>query len=675
MTVFSAFVSWDDSDPSLPINPAATVTPLRSFDSWATRSVVGAEVAVAVREVEEADSASTSIYVNPERHWLVVGDVRLYGGRSLRRELGVPAGCSNLEVVARVYAETGELGLAKIHGDFAFVVWDWRQRTVHAIRDHFGLRPLYYKVLPHGMALASDVRQLLESGSAEREQLDPDMILDYLLADAAHHGLTFFKAIHQVWPGHVLVARRSGPSQKRYWHPPQQVREVLTYADMISEWRYLLEQSVSCRLESKHPVASYLSGGLDSGAIVGVAHRLYQSQSGRPPMLTLSALCPGLSCDESELISDAAKASPLFRSITWNGSDVNSDDFTSPHPVMPGLRLGMAYGPRHELEQIEANKIRVVLSGLGGDEIGWSHGYFRDLLCRGHFLKLFRELRQMSSWQRAIHHLRAGLGGIGASAPSMNAPVWAGPMLLDHFENRTDDQSIRSYDFASFSQQETWRLATHPAPAFVTESNRLVVNDRGAELRLPYWDLKLFEFVLQVPWHLRAPHGYLRRVQRDAVEIFLSPKVRKVTTKALAGGAIAHQIRQNFQELTRLVNGSVWSISDFVEQAGAQKRLQTLEKVDPALRNVKEWIPLWRIALLEAWNRARLNYHSPRRTVMRRVKEDTLLDNEGAGLDSREPYEAPSLTVIGNVRTLVAANFGQSFDIGPGGLGEQPGPS
>jgi asparagine synthase (glutamine-hydrolysing) len=672
MTAFAAVVDWTGGVES-GRRAADLLLPLdfRAFDTRGTQTAPGADMAVAVRAVVGADTAANSIFLDKNRQWLVVGDVRLYEPGVLRSRLGADPSSSNVELVARMYAEFGDAGLATINGDFSVVIWNWGERTAHAIRDHLGLRPLFFRARPDGMAFASDVRQLLASD----EQLEPDMILDYLTGDLIHHGLTFFRSIRQVWPGHRLRAGRSGVTQLRYWQPSNETRSQLTYPDMIAEWRHFFERAVACRLVSDYPMGSYLSGGLDSGSIVGVAHRIYEDQhSGRPRMFTLSALFPGLSCDETELIEDAVKARPGFASLTWNGSEVNGADLSAPHPVMPGLRRGMAYGPCGDLELIERHQIRSVLSGFAGDELGWSHGYFRDLLSRGQFAALIRELGQMNSWQRALQHLRIGIRGFGASYLPRGVPEWAGTSLVERFESRTDARRDGHFIFESASQQESWWLATFPGISLATDSSRLVLNDSGAELRLPYRDLRLIEFVLTIPWALRAPRGDLRRVQREAVSVFLSPLAREHKTKVLAGGAVSHQLRSNFGKMREIIDGPRWTLSGLVDQGGARRALRKLGKLDPRIENPRPWIPLWKIAVLETWNRARLNYHVTRRLMMHDAKGDHTPEPAPVGSSGASPsYEAPTLKLVGNVKNLLAASSGPSFDPGAPEDGQAPG--
>jgi len=622
------------------------------------------------------------LFVDSERGWLVVGHVRLYDGGSLRALEGTKPDASVLELVARIFGRYGAPGLAGIHGDFAVVIWNARERRVDAFRDQMGLVPLYVRSLPGGMAFGSDLRCLLKLGpSPAREELSPDMAVAFVLGNFRDSGATFFRAIRQVQAGHHLSATSSGSREARYWAPIRDALERLTYHDMIEEWRRLFYQAVERRLQPDVPMASYLSGGLDSGGIVGAAHRSYLERGvTEPPMFLLSATFPGLDCDESGLIAEAAAKSPLFKSLVWDGTKANRGDWTSPHLAMPGLRRGVGSGPRRDLSLIRTHGIRSVFSGTGGDELGWSHGYFHDLVARRQIRQLAEELRMMGSWRRSIYHLRASFDRSFQMPWSGDAPTWFTPLSRAQLA-----ESVRSADddglsFTSYCQQETWRRLTSGRMAQSIEAGSLVLADVGAELRMPYCDVKLVEFVLRIPWHLRRPRGDMRRVQRDAVGPFLAPAVRARRSKALAGAALTHHMRRNFESFRAVLASRSWVSEPFFDRAAAEAELDRLFRFDPLMRRPGLWQPLWQLGVFEAWNQKRMDYDGGRRTMMHHAddvafaREQPEAREESTGASSaaapvgRKRYQAPSLVRVGNARNLLAGITGTSLDPDPQGV-------
>ena len=663
MSVFSIFIGWAGQEEAGLQAFHSALADRPADDRWMSR-LPGGEVVLSVRAVTGSAAQQHFVHVDAGRQWYAIGDVRLYDRDEVRLGLRQPCEGSDLELLFRTFVERGFEGIAPIRGDFAMVIWDPGARTIRAVRDQLGLRGLYFRRLPEGMALSSDVRPLLALKPAASERLDGDMVLDYILGDYAHHGRTFFQEINQVWPGYGLVADQGSQRQESYWRPPVETLERLTYDEMILEWRRLFEQAVACRLDSPFPTASYLSGGLDSGAIVGAAHKAYEASAGhRPPMFTLSALFPGTATDEEVLIRAAIVASPLFQSFVWDGTEINTDDLTHPHPVMPGLRQGMGRGPARDLEFIQRRDIRSVFSGSGGDELGWSHGYFKDLVTHGCLVELIHQMRLMPSWRGGLGHLSQSMTGLGWRRRPKDAPEWCAPALKDRFQDSSDDRRTRALGLDSHTQEESWRAIRWPHSAHRTDISRIVLGDVGAEIRLPYRDLRLVEFVMRIPWRLREPRGSMRRIQRDAVAPLLAPEVRRSRLKATAGDSSSRQLRGCFSMLREVLDGRTWVSGEYISQSGAKRAIAELQRYDPRLRKPGLWLPIWRIAAFEAWNRTRLGYNPPARMKMRSLDNLCSADGEHANSIRKKAYEPPALTPVGNVKDLLA---------GPGGISQDP---
>jgi hypothetical protein len=669
VTAFSALLQWPDS-PAFEhsAEELALRVPLPGAEIVA-RKASGCEVAVARRPRNAVNRGA--IFVDARKHWLCVGDVRVLDPP----QPNAPRDGSDLERVVRIFGEQGLAGISKIHGEFSLVILNWQQRTAQALRDQLGARPLYFRELPQGMAFASDLRQLLAFGPPAEEPLDAEMVSDYLRDDFSHRGRTFFSNIRQVVPGHSLeVTRGRVLRQARYWFPEITPLSHLSYGDMIEEWRRRFRLAVVLRMDSDQPMASYLSGGMDSGSIVGVAHEAYVgSPHGRPPFFTLSALFPGTPYDETSLIADANQAAPSFHPLTWDGTPPNSLDLDSPLLAMPGLREGLARGPQTDLALMASHDIGTVFSGFGGDELGWSHGYFRDLISRGDLCRLAAEAMRFTSLRGWSRVLRADLRGLGARKPSAyRIPKWAGRRLRAAFEvsRGREDAALQ---FPSYSQSAKWSLVNLGRLEYATELTQLMLTDVGARLALPYRDLALTEFVLRIPWHLQAPGGDVRRVQRDAVAPYLSPAVRRIYKKTLFGGALQRQLGANEERIRARLHARRWVSEDFVLQDEARSAFESIRREDPAKARIRDWLPFWRIAIFDSWHDGILNYHEPGRMMMRDVTrgESVVPPDEDSG-PTRLCYESPRMVAAGNVRDLLANVQGPSFDAAPGSDGFSP---
>jgi asparagine synthase (glutamine-hydrolysing) len=677
MTPFAILVRWAGPMPAVTeVEPLLGPVGVRCSEGTRGAAVPGAAAAVGLRAIAAGDTLDDGLLIDRGRQLLAVGDVRLYDRATVEARLGAEAragGLTDLALVVLAYERLGQEAAACLVGDFAVVVWDGRARRLWAARDHFGLRSLHYRLVPNGIGLASDVRQLLALDPSDRE-VDPDMALDYILGNFAHHGRTFFRRIRQVRPAHHLTVDEAGLHERGYWRPPAEMAGRTPYPELVEEWRRIFRSAVRARLESSRPIVAHLSGGLDSTSIVGAAHEIYASgAAGRPPLTTLSAVFPGLDCDESPYIDVLVKRLPLFEAVRWDARQINTVDLERPTLAIPGLRRGPAGGPRADVDAAEARGARVLLSGIGGDDIGWARGVFRDVTARGRLLTLAREVRA-GSWVRIGRFVRDGIKR-GLAPPALLAavrnpwpgrghpPSWLGPELAAIFPGASDDRGLPAATFASHVQREVWRALNGPQAAACVDMQVLKTAEVGIETRLPYLDVRLADFVLAIPWQQRLPHGDMRRLQRDGVAAFLPEVVVWRMEKPSFNTAIARQIQAKAPHIRQLVEDPRWASARFVDQSAVAGMLDTLVRSDSGIDEWRAWAELWQLASFEAWLRAVFAYDPRPGLPMSHPPEDSGTRPASAPeAETRLPYERPTLTPIGSARDLLAGSSGTQAD-------------
>jgi asparagine synthase (glutamine-hydrolysing) len=584
--------------------------------------VPGAAFAVGLRAVGRGETIQAGVTIDSERQRMIVGDASLYGGQE---HLGIPGdvveGTTDLARILHAYNRAGENSFSQLVGDFAFVIWDWGQRKLVAARDHFGLRLLYFRRLPDGLAFATDVRQLLAMDADERKgdpEVDPEMALDYLLRDFVHAGRSFFRNIRQVRPAHVLTGARGLVRQRRYWEPRLVQIQREQYTDYVDEWRSWFRTSVTERLRSDHPIAAHLSGGLDSGSVVRAAHDVYAADLDLDsPFYTLSAEFPGLECDESAQISAVSRQLPRFTSIRWNGCDANLIDLENPMVAAPGLRRGLGGGPDGDLQSARERGARVLLSGFGGDELFWTRGIFRDLVAHLQVRTLISELAALPSRARMKSQLLDGLRGIfppGLLAPLRRgsarrgrAPAWLGPDLVEIFPGEEDEADRTDHKFRSHVQRELWRFLQAPQSGVFIEFFVLAAREAGLEIRMPFLDVRLAEFILAIPWEQRLPRGDMRRLQRDGVRAFLPPRVLH-NPKVVGGSAWARHAETSLPRVREVLHDRTWVCGRFVNQSAAQGLVSEIAGSQPPALRSRNLRQAWAIASFEVWLRTVRGY-------------------------------------------------------------------
>src|SRR6266436_485506 len=215
---------------------------------------------------------------NEDESLRVVVNGEFYGYETIQKELE-GAGHklrtrSDSEIALHLYEDLGAHCLHRLRGEFAIVLWDSINRTIFAARDRFGIKPLFYAFHEGALYFASEVKALFAAGIPARWN-----------GESVYHSLEFggdqtrtlFEGIFQIPPGHYMVATDKGMQLSRYWDfdYPKAVDAApsRTDAEYAEEFRYALEEAVRIRLRADVPVGCYLSGGIDSCAIVGLAAR------------------------------------------------------------------------------------------------------------------------------------------------------------------------------------------------------------------------------------------------------------------------------------------------------------------------------------------------------------------------------------------------------------------
>lgn len=272
---------------------------------------------------------------------------------------------SDTEVIVHAWREWGEGCVERLRGMFAFAIWDRSRRTLFLARDRIGIKPLYYGVLPDGRLLfGSELKALTTHPDMPRE-LRPDAVEDYFAYGYIPDPKCFFRHAFKVPPGHTLTVQEGSgcvPEPRQYWD--LQFDETLP-ADMdamSAALRDELGDAVRSHMVADVPVGAFLSGGVDSSAVVAM-----MAETATEPVHTTSISFGDPSFDESSYAASVARR----YGTTHHVREVSPDDF--------GLvqRLGGIYDepyadssalPTYRVCEMAREHTKVVLSGDGGDE-------------------------------------------------------------------------------------------------------------------------------------------------------------------------------------------------------------------------------------------------------------------------------------------------------------------
>jgi asparagine synthase (glutamine-hydrolysing) len=416
----------------------------------------------------------------------------IYNHERLRAALPGPwQSTGDTEVLVHLLAKEGSACLHRLVGMFAFAAWDTRERRLLLARDRLGIKPLYYRLLPDGIAFASELKALLVLG---RPEIDQSAVRDFLFHGYIPAPKTIYRGIAKLPAGHTLTWAAGRHRIERYWNPSTAI--VARGADeTLSELDALLGDVVPAHTLADVPVGVFLSGGIDS------ALTAFYLDSPRTYSLGFDAR------ERSEL--EAARSAAAHLNTLHTEMTAPIADFAQALNAIPGL-FDEPFGDsaawsNYLIAQFARREVTVALSGEGGDEIFcgypryWSRIGARSNLLNRSLARFLPPLsRFASSMQRhayvGLPAFAAALGGMAAAQiDSLLAKSWQEP----------------GYDYLWFYRQ-FWRdelsplvqlrwldMNTDLAEGLLTKVDRTSMA-HSLEVRPPLLDHRLVEFMLSV---------------------------------------------------------------------------------------------------------------------------------------------------------------------------------
>ncbi|MGC2239194.1 MAG: asparagine synthase (glutamine-hydrolyzing) [Pyrinomonadaceae bacterium] len=455
---------------------------------------------------------------------------------------------SDSEIALHLFEESGVECLEHLRGEFAFVIWDEENESLFAARDRFGIKPLFYARHGDAIYLASEVKALFAAGVPAA--WDAESVFQNLFF-SVDQDRSLFQNIRQVPPGHYLIAKRGKILVKKYWdvnYPRANERTShILGTECIEQVRHLLDEAVSLRLRADVPVGSYLSGGVDSSSVLGLAS--FHSRQ-KPTAFTIAFDHPDF--DESA----SARMTAEFVGAPFHPVVVKEADFAEVfvESVWKGEMIHYnAHGAaRYHLSRaVQEAGFKVVLAGEGADELFAGYDFSSQaLLTSGGSGGLMKWARIML---RILRPKNLSERRIAATSPWL-ARVSQGlafpPHLLNYIAEKFDFlQSIISDDFVrQFRRRDPYReffrqfdfrgtlYGREPVKQilylwmkslfvnYVLAAERLDMA-HAVEVRLPFLDHKLFDFASSIPASFLAQNGQLKYVLREAVKPFVRDEV------------------------------------------------------------------------------------------------------------------------------------------------------
>ena len=426
----------------------------------------------------------------------------LYNHEPLRSQLPGPwASSGDTEVLLRLLAVEGIAGLQRIAGMFAFASWDSRTRQLLLVRDRLGIKPLYYRLLPGGIAFASELKALLLLGKPD---IDRSAVRDFLFHGYIPAPKTIYQGIAKLPAGHVLKWHAGNVSIERFWNPSSQIIER-SAPQTLEHLDGLLREVIPQHTLSDVPVGVFLSGGLDSALTsyyldAPHTYTLGFESGTRSEADAARSVAEHLRTQHLEMTAPAAKFETALDLI----------------PVMFDEPFGdSAAWSNYLVAQFARHEVTVALSGEGGDEIFCGYPrYWSRIGARSNFLKraLATHLPPLSRFASSMQrHAYVGLPAYAAALGGMTAQqidaLLAGPWREDDYDYLWFYRQFWHEGMAPLTQLRWLDLHTDLPEGLLTKVDRTSMA-HSLEVRPPLLDHRVVEFMLSVdPQQLVDAHA------------------------------------------------------------------------------------------------------------------------------------------------------------------------
>lgn len=444
---------------------------------------------------------------------------------------------SDTEVILHVYEEYGDECVQHLRGMFAFAIWDEKHQRLLLARDRFGKKPLYFYRKNGVLLFASEIKALLKYPGLSWE-VDTSAIWQYLAYRYVPGPATLFSGIHKVMPGTVVSWRNGKFKVHRYYTPPDQRALSSHYSgnDVVSDFLNLLDNAVQIRMVSDVPFGAFLSGGVDSSAIVSL-----MAKHSNQPIETFSV---GF---QEQSYSELKHAKVIADNFGTHHHEliVSEDHLMKELPGLIAFRDAPVAEPSdipiYLLSKAARKDVKMVLTGEGSDEI--IGGYPKHVFERyvGTYQRLPRIVRHRIL-EPLIHALpyrfrraKTAILNMGLEDDRDRLPRWFGALS---FEERsrlvnlrsTSDETRDGIQFNYENSNSRLRKILYFDQSSWLPDNLLERGDRmtmaaSLEARMPFMDHELAAFVSTLPDSLRIRGRTTKWILREAMKRILPPQI------------------------------------------------------------------------------------------------------------------------------------------------------
>lgn len=560
----------------------------------------------------------------------IIFNGEIYNHRTLRRELQARghrfATATDTETIVHAYEEYGEACVQHLRGMFAFALWDADRESLLLARDRYGEKPLYHVEIDGRLVFASELRAL-QSWPGFETRLNVELLPQYLQYRYVPGPETWIGGVRKLPPGCLLRWSTSGSPVLRYFQAPDAHAPVARRpaADMARAVADKLDETVALMMDSEVPYGAFLSGGLDSSAIVALMAKHH-----RGPVRTFSIgfAEPGFS-ELSYAATVARRFGTEHRELMVDGADI-ARALPSACRYRDAPLAEPADVPMYLLACEARRTVKMVLTGEGSDEAFGGYPKHVAELLGSPYRALPRALRRglveplLHAWPRGPRRLRTALEALGVDSFEERMPRWFGALssadILRLCGRRPPPLANGSrYPFESDPATSALRRMLYFDQTSWLPDNLLERGDRmtmaaSLEARMPFMDHELIDLVSSFPDQLRVRGVGTKRVLRTALAGIVPDEIiarRKVGFSM----PIERWLRTGLREmLGDLLLGPSSQLAGLMDATLVQRYV---EEHWQGRRNHDKL--LWTLLNLELWARSILGTGHPRAATDQRA--------------------------------------------------------
>ena len=517
---------------------------------------------------------------------------------------------SDTEVLLELYRNTGIDFLNQLNGMFAFCIFDSEKQDFLLARDHTGIKPLFYTFTDDGIAFGSEIKSLLQIEGVKRE-VNKSLIDSYMSVGYCPTNNTLFKNMFKLEPGHYMTIKNGEVEIKQYWNIQYDKSQDKGEAYYIKETQNLFEDAIKKQLRSDVPLGVFLSGGIDSSAVVAMMHK-----QGVKDIKTFS-----VAWDYGDKFNETKYARAVAKQFNTDHTEyfMTAEDFKNflpeyirhmDEPVTEAAAISLYY-----LAKKTKEKVTVVLSGEGADEVYGGYPIYK-------YMHIVEQYKKIPSFIRKplLNPILRMLGTKWAKyADLTEVPIEQSYSGVSFYENsqknklyskkfseyvkcNNNQEKLKPfYDYTKNDDLQTKMqyldLKTWLVDDLLIKADRMSMA-ASLELRVPFLDHRFIEFSATMPSKYRFKGFENKYILKKAMEPYLTEEILYRKKLGFPTPLSIMFKGELFDFVKGIIDNDVSLARGYFNQTEIKKVLEEHKNGSQDHHRI-----LWQLLVLELWHR------------------------------------------------------------------------